>query len=118
MSTSKTLNKKGDKLTVTFYVTKEAAAGAKKIFLICEHNGWEPVALKQQKSGIFSGSISVPVGEQEGYKYKFKYILDNGEEKFENDWKADKYVANPFNAEDSFFTVEPTEKKPVAKKKK
>lgn len=105
MSVSKTLNKKGDKLTVTFYVTKEAAAGAKKIYLICEHNGWEPVALKPQKNGTFSGSISVPTNVQPSYQYRFKYILENGEEKFDNDWKAEDYVANPFNGENSIFYV-------------
>ncbi len=46
MSISKRITKDGKKVTITFYIKKEAAQGAKKIFLICEHNGWEVIANK------------------------------------------------------------------------
>ncbi len=26
---------------------------------LCEHNGWQPVAMKPQKNGTFKGSITV-----------------------------------------------------------
>lgn len=105
MSVSKRLNKAGNKLTVMFYVKKEAAQGADKIFLICEHNGWEPVALKPQKNGTFSGSISVPVNIQPSFQYRLKYEFKDGEVKFDNDWDAEAYCPNPFNGENSVFLV-------------
>ncbi len=88
MSIAKSPTKDGKKITITFYIKKEAAAGADKIFLICEHNGWEPVAMKPQKNGTFRGSITVPTDIQPSYQYRFKYIMNDGEVKFDNDWDA------------------------------
>ncbi len=54
-----------------------------------EFNGWNPeeaIALKKQKDGSFKTSLELASGE-----YQFRYILDD--EKWENDWEADKYVA-------------------------
>lgn len=105
MSVSKTRTKNG-KLTVTFYVKKDAAQGASKIYLICEHNGWEPVALKPQRGGFFSGSISVPADAQPSYQYRFKYIMPDNSVKFDNDWEAESYCPNPFSGENSVFSCE------------
>ncbi|HIX58045.1 MAG TPA: hypothetical protein H9850_11360 [Candidatus Anaerobiospirillum pullistercoris] len=115
MSVSKSITKDGKKVTVTFYIKKEAAQGAKKIFLICEHNGWEPVALKPQKNGTFRGSISVPTDIQPSYQYRFKYIMENDEVKFDNDWDAESYCQNPFAGDNSVFTVAPKVKAAAAK---
>lgn len=106
MSISKSPTKDGKKITITFYIKKEAAAGADKIFLICEHNGWEPVAMKPQKNGTFRGSITVPTDIQPSYQYRFKYIMNNGEVKFDNDWDAESYCRNDFGTENSVFTVQ------------
>ena len=62
MSVSKRFKEK--KLTVSFYMKKEAAQGAEKIDLLCEHNGWQPVAMKPQRNGTFRGSITVNLGEK------------------------------------------------------
>lgn len=106
MSISKNPTKDGKKITITFYIKKEAAAGADKIFLICEHNGWEPVAMKPQKNGTFRGSITVPTDIQPSYQYRFKYIMNDGEVKFDNDWDAESYCRNDFGTENSVFTVQ------------
>lgn len=106
MSISKSPTKDGKKITITFYIKKEAAAGADKIFLICEHNGWEPVAMKPQKNGTFRGSITVPTDIQPSYQYRFKYIMNDGEVKFDNDWDAESYCRNDFGTENSVFTVQ------------
>lgn len=59
MSVSKKFSK-DHKVTVTFTIKKVAAQNATKIDLLCEHNGWQPVAMKAQKNGTFKGSITVP----------------------------------------------------------
>ena len=105
MSVAKTLSKNGKNLTVTFYIKKEASLGAKKIFLICEHNNWEPVAMKPRKNGVYSGSITVPIDVQPSYQYRFKYEMADDSIKFDNDWDAEAYCPNPFSGENSVFTV-------------
>jgi 1,4-alpha-glucan branching enzyme len=73
---------------VTFTVPAEAAAEAKKVALVGEFNGWNPeeaIALKKQKDGSFKAILELGAGE-----YQFRYILND--EKWENDWEADKYV--------------------------
>ncbi|MGN0902648.1 MAG: hypothetical protein ACI4M9_05120 [Succinivibrio sp.] len=104
MSVSKKFTKT-NKVTVTFTVKKDAAQGASEIDLLCEHNGWQPVALKPQKTGIFKGSISVPCEEQPTYQYRFKYTFEDGTVKYDNDWDAERYVPNPFGGENSVFSV-------------
>jgi 1,4-alpha-glucan branching enzyme len=73
---------------VTFTVPAEAAADTKKVALVGEFNSWNPeeaIALKKQKDGSFKASLELASGE-----YQFRYILDD--DKWENDWEADKYV--------------------------
>ena len=77
MSVSKRFTPK--KVTIAFYITKEAAQGAAKIDLLCEHNGWEPVAMKPQKNGTYRGSITVARDIQDKYQYRFKYTMINPE---------------------------------------
>lgn len=105
MSISKSPTKDGKKVTITFYIKKDAAQGASKIYLICEHNGWEPVAMKPMKNGTFRGSISVLTDIQPSYQYRFKYIMEDGEVKFDNDWDAEQYCPNQFGGDNSVFTV-------------
>jgi 1,4-alpha-glucan branching enzyme len=58
------------------------------VALVGEFNGWNPeeaIALKKQKDGSFKAILELGAGE-----YQFRYILND--EKWENDWEADKYV--------------------------
>lgn len=96
---------KTGKVTVTFTIKKEASQNAEKIDLLCEHNGWQAVALKPQKNGTFKGSISLPADGQVKYQYKFKYTFADESVKFDNDWDAEGYTANPFGGENSFFSI-------------
>lgn len=105
MSVSKRFTQK--KITVSFYIRKEAAQGAQKIELLCEHNGWEPVAMKPQKNGTFRGSITIKRGVQPSYQYRFKLVMPDGTVKFDNDWNAESYVPNPFGGDNSQFSAEP-----------
>jgi 1,4-alpha-glucan branching enzyme len=86
---------------VTFTVPAEAASEAKKIALVGEFNGWNPdeaIALKKQKDGSFKASLALGAGE-----YQFRYILDD--EKWENDWEADKYVPAGVDATENSVVV-------------
>jgi len=88
MALSKTFVKSKSLYKVTFTVPAEAAVETKKVALVGEFNDWNPeeaVALKKQKDGSFKASLELAAGE-----YQFRYILDD--EKWENDWEADKYV--------------------------
>ena len=98
MSVSKRFTKT-NKVTVTFTVKKEAAQGAEKIDLLCEHNGWQAVALKPQKNGTFKGSIAVAEGEKPSYQYKFKYTITDRKKKKNNDGDAERNTTNPTQGE-------------------
>ena len=37
------------KVKVTFEVAKEAALGAKEVYLLCDFNGWDPIPLVASK---------------------------------------------------------------------
>lgn len=101
------------KFTVVFYIKKEAAQDAEKIELICEHNGWEPVALKPQKNGTFRGSITIPRGIKNSYQYKFKYYMKDGSTKYDNDWNAQAYIESPFGGDNSVFYATEQKKETV-----
>ncbi len=105
MSVSKRFTDK--KLTISFYIKKEAAQGASAIDLLCEHNDWQEVAMKPQKNGTFRGSITLPRGVQPSYQYRFKLTMPDGTVKFDNDWNAESYCSNPFGGENSVFSAEP-----------
>ncbi len=55
--------------------------------------------MKKLKDGSFSLTISLDAGQS----YRFRYLLDN--ERWENDWDADAYVANQYGAEDSLLNL-------------
>lgn len=94
---------RNNRMTVAFYVTKENAKSAKQIDVICEHNGWEPVALKPQKNGTFRGSITVDRQQQNHYQFKYKLTFEDGSCCYDNDPKADAYVDNSFGGNNSVF---------------
>ena len=103
MSVSKRFADK--RVTVSFYIRKEAAQGAKEISLLCEHNDWQPVAMKPQKNGTFRGSITIPRGLKDSYQYRFRLVMPDGTEKFDNDWNAESYCDNPFGGQNSVFSA-------------
>ncbi len=104
MSVSKKFTKDA-KVNVTFTIKKAAAQGAVKIDLLCEHNGWQAVAMKPQKNGTFKGMITVPEGEKPSYQYRFKYTFEDNSVKYDNDWDAEQYVSNPFGGDNSVFSA-------------
>ncbi|REA62536.1 glycoside hydrolase [Dyadobacter luteus] len=101
MALTKTFVKSKSLYKVTFTVPAEAVAETKKVALVGEFNGWNPeeaIALKKQKDGSFKTSLELAAGE-----YQFRYILDD--QKWENDWEADKYVPAGVDATENSVVV-------------
>lgn len=86
---------------VTFSVTPEAASGAKTINLAGDFNSWSSTntSLKKSKDGSFSVTLELPADRE----FQFRYLLDGC--RWENDWKADKYIPAPFSNADNSVVV-------------
>ena len=39
------------------------------------------------------------------YQYRFKYTFEDNSVKYDNDWDAERYVANPFGGDNSVFSA-------------
>ncbi|MBI4826952.1 MAG: isoamylase early set domain-containing protein [Nitrospirae bacterium] len=86
---------------VTFKLPKEAAANAKSVSIVGDFNGWDAnkSPMKRLKNGDFTVNISLPCNNE----YRFRYLINN--ERWENDWFADKYIPNCFGCDDSVVVV-------------
>ena len=82
---------------VTFTVSKEAAQGAKTVNIAGDFNSWSSTdtPLKPAKDGSFSVKIELETNKE----YQFRYLLDGC--RWENDWKADKYIPAPYSNADN-----------------
>lgn len=113
MALSKVVTESG-KCEVTFTVSAEAAQGAKNINIAGDFNSWSstdnPMTLGKD------GSFSITLELEPNKEYQFRYLLDGY--KWENDWKADKYIPAPYSNADNSVVVTNTEglKKKTAKK--
>ena len=108
MSLKKAFSKDKKTCSVTSTVEAEAAQAAKKINLAGDFNSWSSTdtPMKPAKDGSFSVKQDLEVDKE----YQFRYLLDGY--KWENDWKADKYVPAPYsNADNSVVITRPLEKK-------
>ena len=86
-----------DECEVTFEVKVE---NADQVALVSEHNGWQPIEMKQAKDGPFRTKVRLPKEEQ----FQFRYLVDGQE--WRNDEAADAYLANEHGTENSvIFTA-------------
>ncbi|MBC6712778.1 isoamylase early set domain-containing protein [Treponema sp. Marseille-Q3903] len=101
MALKKEFIKGKDLCKVTFSVTPEAALGAKTINLAGDFNSWSSTdtPLKKAKDGSFSVTLEL----QTDREFQFRYLLDGC--RWENDWKADKYIPAPFSNADNSVVV-------------
>lgn len=102
MALKKSFSKDKKICKVTFIVAPEAAQGASTINLAGDFNSWSSTdtPLKAGKDGSFSVTLELPVDKE----FQFRYLLDGC--RWENDWKADKYIPAPFsNADNSVVTT-------------
>ncbi|HDP99252.1 MAG TPA: glycoside hydrolase [bacterium] len=77
---------------VTFRLEKAAAPSARTVHLVGDFNNWDEQAkpMKKSKNGDFTATLKLDAGVE----YQFRYLIDG--EKWENDWKADKYAPSHF----------------------
>jgi hypothetical protein len=86
---------------VTFRLPAAAAPAAKKVTIVGDFNGWdkETTLLKRQDNGDFAVTLDLDAGRE----YRFRYLIDG--QRWENDWRADKYVRSPYGGDDSVVSV-------------
>jgi 1,4-alpha-glucan branching enzyme len=86
---------------VTFYLPKEGALTAETVTVVGDFNDWDKKAtpMRLQKNGDFIVVVELEAGRE----YHFRYCIND--EKWENDWCADKYEPNPFGGYDSVVVV-------------
>ncbi len=85
-----------DECEVTFEVNVE---NADQVALVSEHNGWEPIAMKQVKNGPFRTKIRLP---KDG-EFQFRYLVN--EQSWRNDEAADAYWTNEHGSENSVIST-------------
>ncbi len=81
------LKKKYVKSKDEYEVTFELPSQANEAVLVCEANGWEPVAMKKSK-GMFVAKLRLPANG----RYQYRYLLNNSE--WITDDVADGYRPN------------------------
>ena len=95
----KTYSKTGKKCRVTFELPAEA--NIESAYLCGEFNSWDKLShkLEQRKKGNFTITVSLDADKE----YRFRYWVDD--ERWENDWNAEKYLPNDFGSEDSIIIL-------------
>lgn len=81
------LKKKYLKTKDEYEVTFELPSEATEVALVCEANGWQPVAMKKSK-GKFAAKLRLPANG----RYQYRFLVDNTD--WVNDDSADAYVPN------------------------
>ena len=120
MALKKAYSADAKKCKVTFIVEKEATHGAETVSLAGDFNSWSSTEtpLKKAKDGSFSVTVELEAGKE----YQYRYLMDS--KRWENDWKADKYIPAPFSNTDNSVVIcipseselKSTEKKATTKK--
>ncbi|MCA9898402.1 MAG: isoamylase early set domain-containing protein [Ardenticatenaceae bacterium] len=85
-----------DECEVTFELNVE---NAEQVVLVSEHNGWEPIDMKQAKNGPFRTKVRLPKDGQ----FQFRYLVDGSE--WHNDEAADAYWANEHGGDNSVIST-------------
>jgi 1,4-alpha-glucan branching enzyme len=93
--------KSGKRKRVTFRLPAQAAPQANKVTIVGEFNDWNHDATPLNKTE--DGDFTVTLELDSGKEYRFRYLIDGM--RWENDWRADRYVKSPFGVEDSVVTV-------------
>jgi 1,4-alpha-glucan branching enzyme len=87
---------------VTFTLSAEAVATAEIVKIVGDFNEWnttEAIEMKSLKKGGFKAVLNLETGKD----YQFRYLVDG--EKWENDWAADKYIANEYGEDNSVVVL-------------
>lgn len=78
---------------VTF--TMPAEVGAGRIELVGDFTNWNAVDMERQQDGGWALTLELPPSR----RYEYRYRID--EARWENDWRADDYVANQHGQDNS-----------------
>jgi 1,4-alpha-glucan branching enzyme len=90
-----------DVCKVTFRLPKVAASGAMKASIVGDFNNWNIYATPMKK--LKSGDFTITLELEPNKEYQFRYLIDD--DRWENDWNADKYVKSPFGSDNSVVYV-------------
>lgn len=92
-------NKKyaSDRKTCQVTFSLPAEVGAARAVLVGDFNEWTASShqMRRYPSGRFSITLKLPAGAS----YHYRYLLDD--ERWENDWEADRYEPNAYGEENS-----------------
>ncbi|WP_316672437.1 isoamylase early set domain-containing protein [uncultured Tolumonas sp.] len=105
MAVTKKFLKTKPEVQVTFEVKVDTTESASQVYVVGEFADWEPVELKKLKNGAFKTTINLPTNQQDSYQYRYRFVLADGSEKFDNEVQADGYCSNPFGGENSIISV-------------
>ncbi|MBI5878673.1 MAG: isoamylase early set domain-containing protein [Chloroflexi bacterium] len=83
------------RVAVTFEMP--ASIWADTIHVVGDFNGWDHTAhpLKQRHDGVWQTTLVLDAGRD----YQYRYLINGSD--WQNDWQADRYTPNPYNAENS-----------------
>jgi len=94
------------KCKVTFELPASLTEGAETVYLVGEFNDWNETATPMEKQVVRKSiRFSITLDLELNKDYQYRYLV-NGK-KWENDWHADKYVANPFTGDNSVVITDP-----------
>ena len=86
---------------VTFKLPKEAAPEAQVVTVVGDFNNWNETEAQMKK--LKNGDFTLTLDLSSEKEYRYRYLIDSS--RWENDWQADSYVANPFGCDDSLIKI-------------
>ena len=86
---------------VTFTLPKIAALDAKSVCIVGDFNDWNIHANRMKKRE--NGDYTITLDLKPEREYQFRYLINGS--KWENDWRADKYVKSPYGDSDNSVIV-------------
>ena len=86
-----------DVCKVTFRLPHAAIMGGKRVCLVGDFNEWSTQANPMRK--LRNGDFFITLNLKAGRSYHYRYLID--ENRWENDWKADRYEKNPYGDSDN-----------------
>jgi 1,4-alpha-glucan branching enzyme len=86
---------------VTFRLPRVAAPEAKSVCIVGDFNNWSIHAHPMTR--LKNGDYTITLDLKPGKEYQFRYLIDDI--RWENDWRADKYVRSPYGDSDNSVVI-------------
>ena len=84
-----------NQVLVTFSLP--ASVQGETVYLVGDFNNWDEKSHLMTRKDDGSFELALPLDK--GREYQFRYLVNNNE--WHNDWKADRYVPNPYSGDNS-----------------